>query len=113
MVDGQNGQSGVIVQKLAEMKTLLELDHVQILCQKITEQFAKDTTQKQFRVTLQIVQLMVDGLNGQSGVIVQKLAEMKTLLELEHAQILCRKITEQLVKEATRKQFLVLQHNVQ
>ena len=56
---------------------------------------------------------MVDGQNGQSGVIVQKLAEMKTLLGLDHVQILLRKITEQFVKEATRKQFLVLQHNVQ
>ena len=57
MVDGLNGQSGVIVQIPAVMRTLLGLDHVQILLQKITGQFAKDTTRKQFHVTLQIVQV--------------------------------------------------------
>ena len=57
MGNGQHGQSGVIVQKLAGMKTLLGLDHVQILLQEITEQFVKETPRKQFHVTLQIVQV--------------------------------------------------------
>ena len=56
---------------------------------------------------------MVDGPNGQSGVIVQKPVVTKTLSGLDHVQILLQTITEQLVKETPRKQFHVLQQNVQ
>ncbi|XP_063397703.1 uncharacterized protein LOC134682029 [Mytilus trossulus] len=78
MVDGQNGQSGAIVRILVVMRTLLGLDPAQILLQKTTEQFVKGTPRKKFHVLQQNVQLMGDGQNGQSGVIVQKLAVMNT-----------------------------------